>query len=151
MRIIDRDIVAGLVVSKDNKFLFGMKDPNGGGVYADCWHTPGDGIEKGETKLEALARELSEELGIDTSEAVVTLLDDKGEGEAEKTLHDSGEVVKVRMKFYVYKIVIDRNSEDIKVTPGDDIEKSIWADPDKLNSYKLTPPSIELFGRLGWL
>ncbi len=69
MRTIQREIVAGLVVSKDGKFLFGMKDPEGGGVYAHCWHTPGGGIEEGENKLEALAREMQEEMGIDICRA----------------------------------------------------------------------------------
>jgi 8-oxo-dGTP pyrophosphatase MutT (NUDIX family) len=151
MRTIQREIVAGLVVSKDGKFLFGMKDPKGGGVYADCWHTPGGGIEDGETKLEALAREMREEMGIDTSLANVTLLDDKGEGEAEKTLQDTGEVVKVCMKFNVYKIEFDMIAADIQAAPGDDIQQLRWVERDKLKDVKLTPPSVELFTRLGWL
>ncbi|HTE22233.1 MAG TPA: NUDIX hydrolase [Candidatus Limnocylindria bacterium] len=151
MRTIYRDIVAGLVASKDNKFLFGMKDPKGGGVYADCWHTPGGGIEEGETQLEALAREMQEEMGLDTSKAKVTLLDDKGEGESEKKLKDTYEVVKVKMKFFVYKIDFDKNAEDIDVKPGDDIEKLSWVDSARLKDAKLTPPSVELFSRLGWL
>lgn len=151
MRTIYRDIVAGLVVSKDKKFLFGMKDPGGGGVYADCWHTPGGGIEEGETQLEALAREMREEMDIDISKATVTLLDDKGEGESEKTLKDTGEVVKVKMKFYVYKVSFDKNAKDIDIQPGDDIEKLVWTDETELKNIKLTPPSIELFMRLGWL
>jgi 8-oxo-dGTP pyrophosphatase MutT (NUDIX family) len=151
MRVIHRDIVAGLIVSKDDKFLFGMKDPKGGGVYADCWHTPGGGVEQGETQLEALAREIREEMGIDIAEASVTLLDDKGEGESEKSLKGSGEVVNAHMKFYVYKITFDKNAEDVKTMPGDDLEKFTWVDPDRLSEYKLTPPSIELFTRLGWM
>lgn len=151
MRTIYRDIVAGLVVSKDNKFLFGMKDPKGGGVYADCWHTPGGGVEKGETQLEALAREMGEEINIDISKATITLLDDKGEGESEKKLKDTGEVVKVKMKFFVYKIDFDKNAEDIDVKPSDDIGKLSWVDSSRLKDVKLTPPSVKLFNRLGWL
>jgi 8-oxo-dGTP pyrophosphatase MutT (NUDIX family) len=151
MRTVYRDIVAGLVVSKDDKFLFGMKDPKGGGVYADCWHTPGGGIEEGETQLEALARELREEMNIDTSRAKVTLLDDKGEGESDKTLKDTGEVVRVKMKFNVYKIEFDKKAEDINIQPGDDLVKLAWTDRDKLKDLKLTPPSVELLTRLGWL
>lgn len=151
MRTIHRDIVAGLVVSKDGKFLFGMKDPKGGGVYADCWHTPGGGIEEGESQLKALAREMHEEMGIDIAQASVTLLDDHGEGEAEKTLKDTGEVVKVNMKFYVYKIEFDTDADRIEATPGDDIEKLMWVAPESFKSIKLTPPSVELFTRLGWM
>lgn len=151
MRTITRDIAVGLVVSKDNKFLFGMKDPKGGGVYADCWHTPGGGIEEGETKEEALKREMTEELGLNIDEARVSLLDDKGVGESKKTLKDTGETVLVKMRFYVYRIEYSKDAEGINVTPGDDIEKFLWADPAKLKDYKLTPPSVELFTRLNWM
>lgn len=151
MRTIQRDIVAGLIVSKDNKFLFGMKDPKGGGVYVDCWHIPGGGINEGETREQALKREVAEELGLDISEAKVSLLDDKGLGQAEKTLKDTGEKVLVKMKFYVYRINYDKNASEILVSAGDDIEKTMWADPLKLKEYKLTPPSVELFTQLGWM
>lgn len=151
MRTIYREIVAGLVVSGDNKFLLGMKDPKGGGVYPDCWHTPGGGIEEGETTWQALSREMAEELGLDIGEAEVTLLDDKGTGESKKTLIDTGETVLVKMKFYVYKIDYNKNASDIKVTPGDDIMKSRWVDPTSLKNIKLTPPSVELFSKLSWL
>lgn len=146
-----RDIVAGLVVSKDHKVLFGMKDPEGGGVYADYWHTPGGGIDKGETHEQALRRELLEEVGINVHDARVVLLDDTGRGESKKTLRDTGEVVRCKMQFFVYRIDIDKNAADIAVIPGGDIEKIVWADIDKLHEYQLTPPSVELFTRLGWL
>jgi ADP-ribose pyrophosphatase YjhB (NUDIX family) len=79
-----REVVTGLIVSRGNKFHFEMKDPKGGGVYADYWHTPGEGIEKKEAQLEALAREMREEMSVDISSAEVTLLDDRGEGKSEK-------------------------------------------------------------------
>lgn len=128
-----------------------MKDPNGGGVYADCWHIPGGGIEAGETKKVALRREVKEELGLDIKDAIVSLLDDKGNGQSVKTLKDTGEEVLVKMNFYVYKIAIDRMASNIKAIPGDDIEKVMWVEKQKLKDYKLTPPSIELFSRLGWI
>lgn len=151
MRTIHRDIVAGLVVSKDNQLLFGMKNPGDGGVYPDCWHIPGGGIEPGETQQEALSRELREEASIDISNATVTLIDDTGTGRSEKRLKETGEVVNVAMKFYVYEISLQQDAADIDTNPGDDIEKLIWANREELHTIKLTPPSITLFERLGWL
>ena len=87
MITIKQDIVAGLVAA-DNKFLFGIKDPKGSGVYADCWHIPGRGVEQGETNFEALAREMWEEMSIKITDAGVTLLDNKGIGEAQKVLNE---------------------------------------------------------------
>ena len=38
----------------------GMKDPQKGGVYADCWHIPCGVIDDGENKITALKREILE-------------------------------------------------------------------------------------------
>jgi len=64
MRKIKRDSVSALIFTKDGKLFQGMKDPAKGGVYADCWHIPGGGIDEGEDKRTALIREIQEETGI---------------------------------------------------------------------------------------
>lgn len=129
-----------------------MKDQSLGGVYSDCWHIPGGGIDDGEDKISALIREVREETGIDISQYAIDLVDDEGSGEAEKTLKDTGEKVLCQMKFNVYKVVIDDlNAEDIVVSLDDDLVKYSWSDLAELKSMKLTPPSIKLFTRLGFL
>lgn len=151
MRTIDRDIVAALIFSKDSKLLMGMKDPQGGGVYADCWHIPGGGVDQDETQLEALRREILEEVGIDIALSKVTLADSQGAGETEKTLKDTGEKVTCKMQFYVYQVDVNKNAANIKTRPSDDLVKLEWVDLKQLNEYKLTPPSIALFERLGYM
>ena len=111
MRTISREIVSGLIFSKDGKLLMGMKDPKSGGVYLDCWHLPGGGVESDETKEDALRREILEETGIDISNSYIILADDQGSGQTEKTLKDTGETVLCYMKFNVYRIELDRNAE----------------------------------------
>ncbi len=129
----------------------GMKDGNGGGVYADCWHIPGGGIDEGEDQIEALHREILEEVGIDIASARVSLADDKGTGETEKVLKDSGETVLCKMKFNVYRVDIDQDSSGIETSLTDDLVRIAWVDLTDISNYKLTPPSVTLFTRLGYL
>ena len=103
METLRRNIVSALIFSRDGKLLFGKKDPKGGGVYADCWHIPGGGVNKDEDRLQALRREISEEVGLDISKSATRLIDDQGQGESEKRL-DSGKTVLCKMKFFVYEI-----------------------------------------------
>lgn len=149
MRTIHRDIVSALVFSKDGKLLMGMKDPHHGGVYTDCWHIPGGGVDEGESQLDALKREMLEEVGIDIASSEVALTDDKGTGESEKTLKD-GERVLCEMQFYVYRVDIDKNASDIVTETNDDLVKLEWVDLARLGNYQLTPPSVQLFERLGY-
>jgi 8-oxo-dGTP pyrophosphatase MutT (NUDIX family) len=152
MRKTQRDIVSAIIISKDKKIFFGRKKPAGGGVYSDCWHLPGGGVDDGEPKLEALKREILEETGIDISKYDINLVDDKGDGEAEKILKDTGEKVLCQMKFYVYKVEInDKNSDEIKIKLDDDLVKFIWVKPEELSETKLTPPGEGLFKMLGYI
>ncbi len=151
MHSITRDIVSALIFSKDGKLFQGMKDPKDGGVYADCWHIPGGGIDDGEKKIPALIREIKEETGIDISTNSIELVDDSGTGESEKILKETGERVLCTMNFNVYKVVLDQGAEDIVVSLDDDLVTYKWVDLDDLKDLKLTPPSISLFKRLGYI
>lgn len=149
MRTIYRDIVSALIFSKDGKLLMGMKDSSKGGVYSDCWHIPGGGIDQRENKIDALRREIIEETGIDISPYKITLVDNSGSGESEKILKDTGEEVLCKMKFFVYKVEVDdREAGEIKIKLSDDLVKIEWIDMENLKNYKLTPPSVKLFTKL---
>ncbi len=152
MRTIQRDIVSALILSKDEKLFQGKKDPQGGGVYIDCWHIPGGGIEEGEDKIQALIREVKEETGIDLSPYHLELIDNEGRGESIKKLKDTGEEVLCQMTFNVYKIVIsDKNTDEIAISLNDDLAEHRWTEMSELPSLNLTPPSVSLFQRLGYL
>ncbi|MDD5496309.1 MAG: (deoxy)nucleoside triphosphate pyrophosphohydrolase [Candidatus Omnitrophica bacterium] len=62
MSKITKDVVAALI-EKDEKFLVARrcKDDSFGGM----WEFPGGVVEPGETKADALRREIREELGVD--------------------------------------------------------------------------------------
>ncbi len=151
MRTIHRTIVSALIFSKDGKLLMGMKDTEGGGVYSDCWHIPGGGVDEGETQAEALHREMLEEVGIDINECEVTLADDRGTGQSRKILKDTGEEVLCKMQFNVYRIEVPAVTKDIPLDTSDDLVKLEWVELARLADYKLTAPSQELFKRTGYL
>lgn len=150
MRTIYRTIVSALIFSKDGKLLMGMKDPAKGGVYSDCWHIPGGGIDEGEDELVALQRELMEEVGIDITGQKVILIDSSGSGQSEKTLA-GGEKVICEMSFHVYRIDLNQSVDKIQVMLNDDLVRIEWIDLSDLLKYKLTPPSRKLFTKLRWL
>lgn len=150
MRTIYRDITSALIFSKDGKLLMGMKDPKSGGVYVDCWHIPGGGVDEHETNEQALRREILEEVGIDTAQCKVALADDQGSGKTEKTLKDTGETVLCKMKFYVYRVDVEQDSTEIGLRSNDDLVRLEWVNLSELGSYRLTPPSVTLFKRLGY-
>jgi 8-oxo-dGTP diphosphatase len=55
-------VVAAAVTNAEGRVLIAQRPP--GKVLAGSWEFPGGKVEAGETRVQALARELSEELGI---------------------------------------------------------------------------------------
>jgi len=123
----------------------GKKDPQSGGVYVDCWHLPGGGIDTGETPIEALQREMREETSLDITSATVRIIDDTTTGNSEKRLKDTGEVVQCEMKFYVYRIILNTTAAATHCIAGDDLQILQWFDIDDALNHKLTPPSEAFF------
>jgi 8-oxo-dGTP pyrophosphatase MutT (NUDIX family) len=153
MRTINRDIVSAHIYSSDGKLLM-ARNSNlmAGSVYGDCWKIPGGGVDPGETKLQTLVREVREETGIDISSLPAELLDDSMVGEAEKKLRETGEKVLAKMKFFTYKVVVNKPADEISVTlDSHEFSEYKWVDISELKFLKLSPPSIELFNKLGFL
>jgi 8-oxo-dGTP diphosphatase len=61
------DVAVGVLIRVDGAFLLTSRPP--GKVYEGYWEFPGGKLETGETVLQALKRELHEELGIDVQTA----------------------------------------------------------------------------------
>lgn len=130
----------------------GRKNSRKGGVYLDCWHIPGGGINEREDLTTALIREIKEEVGIDISNYEIDLIDDTGKGESEKVLKETGEKVICQMQFNVYQVRInDKKAEEITLKLEDDLEECEWFKINQLDQIKLTPPSVELFKKLGYI
>lgn len=62
------DVAAGLILRPDGQLLLGQRPE--GKPWAGWWELPGGKLEPGETVLQALARELQEEIGIEVTQAV---------------------------------------------------------------------------------
>ena len=151
MRTITRDVVSALVISSDNKFLMGKTDPVAGGVYSGCWVIPGGGIDEGETKREALKREMLEETKLDITPYEVKIVEDGGSGQSEKTLKDTGERVSVHMNFFTYEIRIDLPAKKIPVYTTEELVEIKWIDINDLPNEKLAAPTVKLLKKLKYI
>lgn len=140
MRTIKRDIVGAVIFSNDSHVLLGKNVK--GGVYEDLWVVPGGGIDEGETKEQAVVREILEEVGIDITNADKLLLDEVQTGTAEKTLRDTGERVLVDMTFYNFKVDFNLPASEIAIKLEDDFGHAEWIPLDQLSERKYSP-SVE--------
>ena len=61
------DVAVGVVLSADGQVLIGQR--LAGKPYAGWWEFPGGKVESGESVEQALARELNEELGLESVES----------------------------------------------------------------------------------
>ena len=149
MRTIQRDIVGAFIFSNVNQVLLGKN--GSGGVYQDLWVIPGGGIEKGETKHQAVARETMEEVGLDISNAKVSLIDEVLTGQSEKTLKETGETVLVDMTFYNFKIEFDAPANEITVSLDDDLGEAAWTPFSDLAGKSFSPSVEKVLKYLGCL
>jgi 8-oxo-dGTP pyrophosphatase MutT (NUDIX family) len=151
MREIQRKIVSALIFSRDHKMLMGKKDPAKGGVYPDCWHIPGGGVDEGETFEQALKREILEETGIDISAYQINSIPLIGSGLTEKTLK-SGEKVMCRMEFNRFEVnVTDKNADEIKLHPTDDLVEMEWFNMEDLPKIKHIPGGQKFLEEAGYI
>lgn len=91
MRTIQREIVGAVLLSRDDKVLLGKTARDAGGVYSGSWVIPGGGIEPGETRQQAIIREVKEETHHDISNLPMELINDTATGESEKVLKETGD------------------------------------------------------------
>ena len=149
MRTIQRDIVGAFIFSNDNHVLLGKNRK--GGVYQDQWVIPGGGIDKGETKLEAVKREVMQEVGLDIDGVAVSLIDEVLTGQSKKTLKETGETVLVDMTFYSYKVEYDMPADSIEVRLNDDLGMATWIALDDIAGRSYAPGVEKVLKHLGLL
>jgi len=149
MKTIARTIVAAVLMSKDGQILLGKLRK--GGVYPNCWHIPGGGVDEGETLTQALAREVKEEVGLEIADLPMKLLSDTDTDQAEKTDKLTGEKLFVTMHFNTYQVDLLVDANEIEISLNDDVRECRWVSIQDLEDYRLTPPSVKVFSKLGWV
>ena len=55
------------------------------------------------------------------------------------------------MDFFVYKVILDQNADEVSVSLDDDLAEYQWVEFSRLSEITLTPPSVDLFKKLGYL
>ena len=117
------DVVAGLIYKQDKILLCRRKE---GKQQAGFWEFPGGKIEKGESKKNALLREISEELGI-------TITIDCFFGQT--TYHYPN----ISIRLWAYKCLY--KSGEINLI---DHDRFVWATKKAITSFQLSPADIEI-------
>jgi len=149
MRTIHREIVSPFIFSNDGYILLGKS--HAGGVYPGYSLIPGGGVEAGESLLNAVKREIREEVGLLLDDASIKHIDDSLTDTSEKTLRNTGERVLVDMHFNIFRVDIPRSATEIAIKAGDDFSDVEWVAFSDLPSKKLveaTKKTLRDFGVL---
>ncbi len=129
-----RIIVSALIKCKD-KYLFIKQDKNGG-VYQDCLHIVGGGLEDNETLEEAIKREVFEEVHITLKKVVPFDFD------SDITMY-KGEMTQLIFLRYIAEI------EEFTGYADSDAKEIIWIAKEDILKYKHNEPSMRFLKKLG--
>ncbi len=135
-----RIIVVGIIQNSRDEYLI-CKKPLTRGVFPGQWALPGGGIENGERMIEALRREMREEVGLEI-EAIRPLYFKDGQ---HRKLFPDGSSQEVYMIFLMF--ACRACSEDVLL--GDEFEDYAWARRETLHSYDLNEQTRDTFTSLG--
>lgn len=133
-------IVVGLVWNRCGKLLF-CKMPPDRGVFPGEWAFPGGGIEPGERMVDALRRELREELGIEIEAIQPAFFKD---GLYHKTF-SNGSKKPVYMIFLFFHCTA--RSEHLRL--NEEFSEYRWISEDEIAALALTEETVDTLARLG--
>jgi len=149
MRVINRDIAGAFIFSSDGKVLLGKSTQ--GGAYEDLWVVPGGGIEPGESKLEALKREIKEELGLNLEDSQIEPITTQSQGQSEKDIKETGERALVKMTFWDFKVTLSQPADQVKFSLDDDLSEAKFFTMNELPKLKLGGGTSGSLKRMGYL
>lgn len=138
-----RIIVCPIIRNRDNEYLI-CKMPINRGAYAGQWGLPGGGIEKKEQMLDALQREICEELG---SELIISeIIPWTFRDTIKEKLFPDGSKQKIYMIFLMFNCL----AENKIIKLNDEFETYEWVKPEELIKYDLNEATKITFSQKGF-
>ena len=137
-----RIIVVGIIQNSRDEYLI-CKKPITRGVFPGQWALPGGGIEEGEHMIDALRREMREEVGIEI-EAIKPLFFKDGQ---HLKLFPNGHSTDIYMIFLLFSC----RACSVDVRLGDEFEEFAWVKRSSLQDYDLNEQTRDTFKQLGAL
>jgi len=135
-----RTIVVGLVWKENNELLLCKMKPNRG-VFPGQWGFPGGGIEPGEPMLEALIRELREELGIEVRDIKPAFFKD---GLYEKLLPDGD-----KQAVYMIFLIFHCQAQNEFIELNEEFSEYCWVGESEVYDLDLNPETIDTLQKIG--
>ena len=121
--------VVAAVIRRDGRYLVGRRPPNK--RHGGLWEFPGGKVDVGESMLDAVRRELAEELAVSTSRIGRTLFSSR-DGDA---------------PFVIHFLEVEIEGEPI---PREHTEVA-WVTPSELGALSLAPADAAFVGELDGL
>ncbi|WP_305971063.1 MULTISPECIES: NUDIX hydrolase [unclassified Mameliella] len=128
-------LIAAALLRQGNRYLF-IKQNKEGGAYPDRLHIPGGGVDVGETPLEAVQREVLEEVGIELDDFLPVDF-------AWDTLMYKG-----AMTVLVFCRFVADIPEGVEPRPSSDAEEIVWLEQEALLTGNHNSSTLSLFRTL---
>jgi len=118
-----KQVATGLFINDQKEILLCLRDDKPDIDYPNTWGFIGGHINPGETELDALKREVMEEIGFNVKNPLFIKTIDDGAGN----------------EVFVYKIKINLDAKDLTLTEGQKLE---YFSLEKIKKLKNIPPCI---------
>lgn len=124
-------VALALQRKQDGRFLIARRGPGQSG--AGHWEFPGGKVESGETRKEALAREIQEEFSFTVSQSSLEFVDTADYSYPAKVI-----------RLYLFQSSVDHTPEFV-LTDHDQIA---WCTPTEMKTYPLSPGDVYFIDKL---
>ena len=136
-----RTIVCPVIQNNGAWLLCKMADDRG--VFPGQWALPGGGMEKGETMVQALRREIAEELGDKLEITEITPWGFRDDIRVKTYADQSTEEI------YMIYLIFDCQSANREITFNEEFQEIAWVQPEELKTLDLNSATRVTFAEKG--